>query len=251
MPKLMDVENLENHKVGHFGFTAVSMDDLEAAGYTLATIVCDRSGSTSGFQQDMEKALKASVEALQESKTFDPETVMLRVLTIDNDVEEQHGYIPLLDIDTDRYDGILSARGMTALFDGCVDAAQAASNYGLQLRRDHYNANGIMIVITDGANNAGKFSSPVDVDEVKKAFQETQRSESLESFTSILIAVNALSYSTVLRDFHADAGFTVPVVDLKDASPETIAKIGDFIVSSVSSTSTALGTGGPSQTIKF
>ena len=250
MPKLENIE-LETHRIGHFGFTAVKMDDLEAAGYTLATIVCDRSGSTSGFQNEMEQALKSSVEALQKGKTFDPETVMLRVLTIDNEVQEQHGYIPLLDIDPNRYDGILSPRGMTALFDGCIDAAQAAAQYGLQLRKDRFNANGIMIVITDGANNAGKFSEMRDVAEVQKAFGETKQSESLESFTSILIAVNIGSYSKVLNDFHKAAGFTVPIIDLKDASPETIAKIGDFIVSSVSSTSTALGTGGPSQSIKF
>jgi len=252
MPKYGE-DSLNTHQVGHFGFTATNLDDLEAAGYTLATIVADRSGSTSGFQQPMEAALKASVQALRSSKTIDPETIMLRVLTIDSDCDEQHGFIPLANIDLDRYDGMLAARGMTALFDGCINAAEAASEYGKQLIHDRFRANGILIVITDGANNAGRFSSDHQVGEVSKAIKATQLKEHLESFTTILVAVNleTAGYEQALQKFHTDAGFTVPMISLKDANPATIAKIGKFIVDSVSSTSQSLGTGGPSQSIKF
>lgn len=249
MPKF--TEDLEQHKVGHFGFSAVSIDDLESSGYTLATIVCDRSGSTSGFQDAMEAALKSSVEALR--KHPNSESIMVRVLTIDSECEEQHGFIPLPDVDTDRYDGMLAARGMTCLFDGCVNGAQAASQYGRQLLQDRYNANGILIVITDGMNNAGKFAAESDVSHVKKAFDDTKLTECLESFTTVLIAVNVenIGVGAGLRKFHADAGFTADMIELKDASPATIAKIGEFITDSVSSTSTSLGTGAASQSIKF
>lgn len=251
MPKYGDDISLEQHKVGHFGFTAVSLDDLEASGYTLATIVCDRSGSTSGFQQPMEAALKASVEALRRHPNS--ESIMLRVVTIDSDCEEQHGFIPLPDIDLNRYDGMLSPRGMTALFDGCVNAAEAACGYGAQLLRDRFNANGILIVITDGANNAGRFPDPSDVIHVRKSFDQATQRESLESFVTILIAVNtnAADFAAALRSFHDQAGFSIPMIELADATPATIAKIGKFVTDSISSTSTALGTGGPSQSISF
>lgn len=256
MPKFSndDTAQLEQHQVGHFGFTAVSLDDLEASGYTLATICCDRSSSTRGFQQPMEAALKASVEALK--KHPNSEQMMLRVLTFSTECEEEHGLIPLADIDTSRYDGILSPVGMTALFDACVNGAQAASEYGKQLLQDRFNANGIQIVITDGMNNSGKFCdsswpSNRDIGKVTKAFQDTQVKESLESFATILIGVNLQDgdIKQILEEFHRQAGFSTDMIALDDANPNTIAKIGDFISSSVSSTSSALGTGGPSQNL--
>lgn len=251
MPKFGEDMTLDQHQVGHFGFTAVSLDDLESSGYTLATIVCDRSGSTQGFQKSMEEALKASVEALRRHPNS--ESIMLRVLTIDSACEEQHGFIPLADIDVSRYDNMLAPRGMTALFDGCVNAAEAAASYGKQLLKDRFNANGILISITDGDNNAGKFASDSDVIHVRKSFDDALLRESLESFTTILIAVNMqnAAFAQKLRRFHDQAGFTIPMIELSDASPATIAKIGKFITDSVSSTSTALGTGGASQTIRF
>ena len=251
MPKFGEDASLDKHAVGHFGFTAVSMDDLESSGYTLASLVVDRSGSTQGFEQPMEAAVVASIEALRKMPTAD--SIMLRVLTIDNDCEEQHGFIPLADIDVARYVGAFSPRGMTSLFDGVINAAEAAACYGTQLLKDRFNANGILIVITDGCNNAGRFCSDSDLPAVRDALTSTQRKECLESFTTVLIGVNLQSreVEAVLRKFHAEAGFSVPMIALKDADPKTIAKIGKFVTDSVSSTSQALGTGGPSQVPTF
>lgn len=258
MPRFIDDDRaeLQQHKVGHFGFTATNIDDLEASGYTLATIACDRSGSTRGFQKPMEDALKASVEALK--KHPNSEGMMLRVLAFDSTCEEVHGFIPLADIDTTRYDGSLTPRGMTALFDACINGAQAAAEYGKQLLRDRFNANGILICITDGMNNAGKFRAETfpnnhDVPEVAKAFRQAMEKESLESFATILIGVNMQngSVKAILEAFHKEAGFSTGMIALDDANPDTIAKIGAFISTSVSSTSTALGTGGPSQSLKW
>lgn len=258
MPKFVDDDTiqLDHHNVGHFGFTAVSLDDLEASGYTLATIACDRSGSTAGFQKPMEDALKASVEALK--KHPNSEQMMLRVLAFSTDCEEVHGFIPLADIDASRYDGILAPQSMTALFDACINGAEASAVYGKQLLKDRFNANGILIVITDGLNNSGRFcdgrfpNNP-DAKLVAKAFKDTQEKECLESFATILIGVNLKSgdAKVALESFHAEAGFSTPMIALDDASPDTIAKIGAFISSSVSSTSSSLGTGGPSQNLQW
>lgn len=251
MPKFGEDISLEQHRVGAFGFTAVSMDDLESSGYTLATIACDRSGSTSGFQKPMEDALKASVEALRKMPTA--ESIMLRVLTFDTECEEVHGFIPLADIDTARYDGALAPRGMTALFDACVNAAEAAAHYGQQLLRDRFNANGILIVITDGLNNSGRFDNDNSLPAVRAAFENTKAKECLESFTTVLIGVNFTNHyaEQALKAFHNKAGFSTDMIALNDADPKTIAKIGKFVTESVSSTSQALGTGGASTSIKF
>jgi len=256
MPKFTDDDRvqLQSHTAGHFGFTAVSLDDLEASGYTLATIACDRSGSTRGFQQPMEAALKAAIESLKPIG----EEVMVRVLAFDTECEEIHGFIPLADIDPARYDGILDPRGMTALFDACINGAEAAADYGRQLLADKFKANGILIVITDGMNNSGTFSDEAfpnnrDVHHVAEAFAKPQQKECLESFQTILIAVNMQEayVRSILESFHKEAGFTADMIALDNADPDTIAKIGEFIKASVSSTSQALGTNAPSQSLRW
>jgi uncharacterized protein YegL len=256
MPKFTDSDTpqLQSHTAGHFGFTAVNLDDLEASGYTLATIACDRSGSTRGFQQPMEAALKAAIESLKPIG----EEVMVRVLAFDSTCEEIHGFVPLADIDPSRYDGILNPRGMTALFDACINGAEAAAEYGRQLLADHFKANGILIVITDGMNNSGKFPAETfpnnrDVPRVAEAFSLPQHKECLESFQTILIAVNVQDSGVkpILESFHKEAGFSTDLIALNDASPETISKIGKFISASVSSTSQALGSNAPSQNLTW
>lgn len=250
MPKFAEDATLEDHQIGHFGFSAVSLDELESTGYTLATLVCDRSGSTGGFQHEMEAAIKASVNALKKHPQAD--SIMLRLIAFGSTVEEVHGFILLSDIDDlSKYDGVLAPEGMTALFDACVNAAEASANYGKQLMQDRFNANGIMICITDGMNNIGKFSQDADVVHVKKAFDQTRLSESLESFVTILIAVNSSYAGGELKTFHAGAGFTQDMIELADASEATIAKIGQFVSESISSTSQSLGSGGPSTSLSF
>lgn len=256
MPKFTDNDTaqLQSHTAGHFGFTAVSLDDLEASRYTLATIACDRSGSTRGFQGPMEAALKAAIESLKPIG----EEVMVRVLAFDTNCDEVHGFIPLADIDPSRYDGILDPRGMTALFDACISGAEAAAEYGRQLLADRFKANGILIVITDGMNNSGKFRDERfpnnrDVPNVAEAFSKPQQKECLESFQTILIAVNMQDggVKQVLEAFHKEAGFSTDLIALNDASPATISKIGKFISASVSSTSKALGSNAPSQNLTW
>lgn len=269
MPKFTDSDDspqIQNHAVGHFGYSAVSLDSLESSKYTLAQIVADRSGSTDGFQDMMEAALKEAVESLKPIG----EEVLLRVLVIDNDCHEIHGFVPLADIDTSRYDGCLKAQGATAFYDGLISAGQAARDLGAQLIKDRFLANGIIIAITDGVNNAGRFNRPVqDIGQVKKAFTErignADSKHDLESLTTVLIGVNVEgsdprylwpfeqdgkqvgSFLQALQFVHDEGGFSADLIPMKDAKRETITKIGRFISASISTTSQSVGKGNPSQ----
>jgi hypothetical protein len=245
---LLDTDGLQQH-VGTFGFSAKKIDELEEEGYTLVVIVYDRSGSTAGFAPNMEAMLMSVVGNLQKNRgAYNPATVMLRLVTVSSDVEEVHGFIPILDIDVNRYRGALKADGMTALFDGCIDAAESVSAYGAELQRDRFKANAVIVVITDGANNAGRYHQDSDVDNVRRAFEAGTRKEALESLTTILLAVNMkdVGYRNILERFHSDAGFSVPMKALEDADAD---KISQVLYASVSTTSTALGTGAPSQLV--
>jgi len=263
MPKFADDTDLSQYKVGNFGFTAVNPGELGASGYTLADIVADRSGSTDGYTAEATAAIKGAIEALKKHPRAD--NMLLRVTTFDNNLREVHGYKPLADIDSSIYDGCLTPGGSTALNDGVISAAEAAAHYGETLTKQDFDVNGIVIVITDGWNNAGKYSSSwfggrYSPDEatfhkeqaiVAAALKMPQKSEALESYISILIGVNCKEALTELTQFHQAVGFTHPLIPLEDAKPNTIAKIGKFVSESVSSQSQALGSGGPSQSITF
>lgn len=236
---------LEKHKAGHFGFSATKLQDLGAPDYTLVTIVADRSGSTAKFQTEMESVLKEIVKACQHSPRAD--NLMLRLVTFDNYHKEVHGFKLLNQIDLNSYNDVLAPGGMTALFDATVDAVEAVSNYGKSLMENEYPTNGITFVITDGLDNQSKFTPK----QVHDAMAKTISGETLESHISILIAVETDPSATqALDNFNKEAGFT-QFVHLNDASKKNLAKLANFVSKSISSQSSAIGTGGPSQTITF
>jgi hypothetical protein len=245
-----DTASLQKHRTGHFGFSAVKLDDLGSAQYTLVTIVADRSGSTAGYQTRMENVLKEVLKACARSDFKD--SLMLRLVTFEESHHEEHGFMLLSQCDPASYDGVLPAGGMTALYDATVDAVEATANYGNTLTSNDYTCNGIVIVITDGMNNRGKMTA----NQVKNAFEQCVKSENLESLLSILVGVcdkQMPDYTTVsqyLQEFQNTAGFT-QYVELADANEKTLAKLAAFISKSISSTSQALGSGGPSQTVAF
>ena len=231
------------HKAGHFGFSAAKIDDLGATEYTLVTIVADRSGSTSGFQAEMEACLKEIIKACQHSPRAD--NLLVRFVTFETGHIEEHGFRLLQDCNLDDYDKTLAPLGTTALYDATIDAVEATTNYGETLMEQDFLVNAIVVVMTDGWENASKFD---DVAYVKKAFAETLKEEKLESLVSILVGVNAASAGSKLKNYSDDAGFT-QYVELKDASKSTLAKLAQFVSSSISSQSQALGSGAASTPI--
>jgi len=248
MPKITSSTTLEqvDHTAGKFGFSAAKVGEgLGAGEYTLVTIAADRSGSTSGFQQDMEACLQEIVKGCLKSPRA--ENLMLRLVTFDSTRKEEHGFRLLQDCNLSDYDGVLRPGGMTALYDATIDAVEATGNYGQQLMAADYMANGLVVVITDGCQNPAK---PGDLPYVRQAFEEAVKGEKLESNVSILVAVNPEDafVAQELKIFNDEAGFT-EFVKLKDAKANTLAKLAQFISDYTSSQSQALGSGAASAPI--
>jgi len=243
MPRLGS-ENLQQHNAGHFGFTATRIEDLGAQDFTLVTIVADRSGSTSPFYKEMESVLKEVVGACLKSPRAD--NLMIRLLTFDDNTTEVHGFKLLTSINADDYNGALVPGGATSLYDAAVDGIEATNKYGRELLENDFGVNGIVIVITDGCDNR----STCGVHQVKQALEAAVTGENLESLVSILIAVNSAGVGDVLKNFHADAGFT-QYVELANADKNTLAKLAQFVSKSISSQSQHLGSGGPSASLTF
>lgn len=258
-------DDLENFNIpnSHYGFSAAKIDNLQAPEYTLATVVFDESGSTSGFAKEMEKATQEIVKSCRHSPRAD--NLMLRTVVFGTKMSEYHGFKLLESCNVADYDSFYGKSGngaTTALFDSAHNAIKASNAYAKQLSANDFLCNGIVFVITDGDDNASLLTAV----QVGEAFQEAVKGEAMESCVAILIGVNVNdpSLHTYLTNFAKTAGFTpiktkdatgkeveVPYLSLGDASEKTLAKLAKFVSQSISSQSQALGTKGPSQSLVF
>lgn len=247
MPVLNDTSlNQIDLPNSHYGYSATRIEDLGATEYTIATVVCDVSGSTSLFTFDMESAISKIVQACKYSPRAD--NLLLRLVEFDDSLDEIHGFKLLENCNLADYGAILRSGGSTALFDATENAISSTINYGQQLAAGDFSANAILFVITDGMDNASKLSAK----KVKEALKKAVTSEALESIVSILIGVNVQDpeVSRYLHQFHQEAGFT-QYVELDQAGAKTLARLAEFVSQSISAQSQALGTGGPSQSLVF
>jgi uncharacterized protein YegL len=247
MPKFDDV--LESRKVPgtHFGYTGTRLADLTGATeYTLCTVVLDESGSTEWFRTDMEKCIKEIVKACRYSQRAD--NLMLRLVAFGTNYREVHGFKLLQSCNPDDYDGCYGSGGSTALYDATCDAVEATKDYAKSLVDSDYLCNACVFVLTDGADNASKFSAK----QVKEALAKCVQSEALESLVSVLVGVDVTDTTIAgfLQNFNKEAGFT-QYVELKDASEKTLAKLAAFVSKSISSQSQALGSGSGSASLTF
>lgn len=246
MPRFTDSTALNSQTIGgtNYGFSATRIEDLGATEYTLGLVVIDVSGSTISDRPDMERALQEIVKACRHNPRAD--NMMLRVVLFDHTVAEFHGFKPLPACnDADYAAGCLGlSGGSTALYDAAYNAIKSATQYGRELTAKDFDVNAVVFVITDGENNAGAATRKM----VKEALEEGVKGECLESLNSILIGIGGdQNYFQALQ---TECGFT-QFVALPGADAKTLARLGAFISKSISSTSQALGTGGPSQSLTF
>lgn len=246
MPRFTDSTALNSQTIGgtNYGFSATRIEDLGATEYTLGLVVVDVSGSTVSDRPGMEKALQEIVKACRQNPRAD--NMMLRVVLFDHTVTEFHGFKPLPACnDADYANGCLGRTGgSTALYDAAYNAVKSATQYGKDLTAKDFDVNAVVFVITDGENNAGAATRKM----VKEALEEGVKGECLESLNSILIGIGG--DQNYFKALQTECGFT-QFIGLAGADAKTLAKLGDFISKSISSTSQALGTGGPSQSLAF
>lgn len=252
MKQLSESLDQFNLPVSTYGYSAISLDDerIGATEYTLVTIVVDVSGSVTDYKTEMEEAIKEIVASCNKSPRKD--NLMIRIVTFDDNMSELHGFKLLTDCDANDYTNCLKIGGCTALFDASNNAIAATNDYAKKLGDNEFDANAIVVIITDGVDNASNEASKLDV---KKTLQASVKEESLESMLSILVGVGTGSggwgnVQQYLDDFKDEAGIT-QYIAIDEANASTLAKLAKFISQSISATSQALGTGGPSQALQF
>ena len=249
MPDLMGKSDSEVYKtVNGFEFSAVEIDELEASEYTLANILVDETGSVGGFQHELEKCIKTTVDACKKSPRS--ENLLMRVgkfgSHIKGSVEEIHGFNLLSNLDSKDYSDTIHPNGMTPLRDATLDSIETLEAQAKILVDQEYLCNGIFFIITDGGENASSTKSSYK--KIKTAFDRIRKEEKLESIKSILIGVDDANCKDELEDFQKECGID-DFISMGDVSPGKLAKLAQWVSQSVSSTSQALGSGGPSQPV--
>lgn len=254
MPRLMAQNKTQSINVpgaGNFQFSAVRIEDLGAAQYTLVTIVCDISGSVVSFADNLLKCIKTVFSACTNPKNPMSENLLLRLVTFNQTITEIHGFLNTSDIDVNEYDP-LYPDGFTALFDATYDAVGATLEFSKQLTQQGFDCNGAIYIITDGMNNRGIMTPGAIAEKIKDAL----RKEEIESLITILVGLQDPSDSWSqdveqhLEDFKRDADLT-EFINVGDATPQTLAKLASWVSASVSNQSQSLGTGAPSQSLQF
>ncbi len=228
--------------VSNFGFTAQRPDTLGASEYTIVNIAIDVSGSVSGFSADLEKAYKDIIGSCRKNPRA--ENLLVRGGTFNQDLSELHGFQGLDTIDESKT--TFSPHGGTALFDAALEGVETLGTYGKQLNDMDYLVNGVLFIVTDGDDQGSRVGNP---SKIKAAIEKIRRSETLESIKVILIGVGQeSSVQHYLDTLHKDAGLD-QFVWIGKTDAKALAKLADFVSKSISSSSQALGTGGPSQNL--
>jgi hypothetical protein len=175
------------------------------------------------------------------------DNLMYRHCHFGTDFREVHGYLPLLAISEDQYDGCYSPGGQTHLYDNTDRVIVETTHYAEQQTAQKYLCNGFIYMLTDGCD----YGSTLKQTDVRTSLAKAIASEALESLITILIGVNDDDQiQKDLQAYAANAGFT-QYIPLKDASAATLAKLAKFISKSVVAQSQAVGSGGPSRSLIF
>lgn len=230
-----------------FGFSGQIIEALEASEYTLVTLALDETGSIQGYEPQIEDMLRVAVGACNSSPYS--QNLLIRVLRFGTQyqggIDEIHGFKVLSEIDIAAYPKLRGGGG-TPLYDAVYSGVGAMNVYAQSLVDLDFAVNGITFVITDGENTHSIATPKMVKDELKKSVT----GEIMESHLSILIGIGTGSGSATgaLQTFQTETGMD-QFIWAGEATKGKLAKLAEFVSQSISSTSQALGTGGPSQKI--
>lgn len=245
MPVFNNMQSIKLPGGGNFSFSAVRPDTLGATEYTLVTIVVDVTSSVADFSKELLDTVKSVINACQRNPRAD--NLMVRLLLFNDSRQEVHGFVPLSQIDANAYKP-LKCYGATALYDAAYDAVAATNAYAKDLFAQDFDVNAAIYIITDGMDNCSGVSPAAVADQVRKAIKQ----EYLESLITVLVGVDTRDAGVAahLQLFQNEAKLT-QYVDVADAAPDNLAKLGNFVSKSISMQSQSLGTGSASQSLAF
>ncbi|MFW9871801.1 MAG: hypothetical protein ACFFG0_01780 [Candidatus Thorarchaeota archaeon] len=252
MPRLMptsDTQIIDIPGPGNFKFSAIRPENLGATEYTLVTMVIDVTGSVRDFADELLDCVKSIVGACKKNQRS--ENLMLRFITFNETLEEIHGFLPLADIDPNNYDEFFPD-GMTALYDASYSGIGATLTYAKNLIDQDFDVNGCIYIVTDGADNKSKITPK----HIADMMEEASRNEQIHSLITVLVGLNdpKSPWTKEVKmelDKFKNEGKLTQFVDAGDATPDKLARLGNFVSESISSQSQALANKTQSQPLTF
>ena len=147
------------------------LDQLTSNDVTLAMNIIDMSGSMAAYANDLIRAYNQDyLAAMRHSPAADD--ILVSTILFHDETQMLHGYLPLPDaqpLDNQIY----VPDNSTALYDAVAAGMTNMILYAQQLRQSGVSVRGVIIVYTDGADNASRQSAQ----EVRRAAQDVLRQE--------------------------------------------------------------------------
>lgn len=221
---------------GQFKFTTVALDTLETDMVTQVLIVVDVSDSVKPFVRDLEDCIDKIIEGCKLCPNHDQ--LHVRVLAFSDDVMEITGFLPIASHTT--FKNRLKTYNMTALVKATLDGLSSIQGYAQALKKADYVSSAVMVIITDGADNNSRPHTVGEIRDLVVKMLEIERS--VDHLQTILVAVNAAQCVSYLKEFRDQAKLD-EFIDLGDVTPRKLAKLAEFVSTSVSSSSKALNAG--------
>lgn len=118
----------------------------------LLSLVVDRSGSTSKYEADFNRALREFIE--EEAKSHIGPELFFQIVSFGSEVTIDSGFQPVVGFDVNKIN-VKNSGDMTAGYDAVRIALESMTNYGLQLERSGCDVRYNLCVVTDGEFNEG------------------------------------------------------------------------------------------------
>ena len=138
------------------GAQGVGINDLAGDEVTLYVPVVDATGSMQRFRPTVIASYNEQLDALLASNAAD--SILMSTFLFNNHSTLLHSYLPLdraIRLDMGNYDPDLN----TALYDATLDAITSAVAYAQSLRDSGIRVKVVVVVISDGEDNASRHTS--------------------------------------------------------------------------------------------
>lgn len=148
------IQNLDG--AAGLGCVGANVDNLNTDDVTLLSVILDESGSMSAVQSDVIDAFNQMTRALFDSKSRD--SILVSAWAFSDRAKLLFNYTPIDQV-PDLTFAQYSPHGNTALFDATIDGFTGIVGYGQNLGMSGIRSRRIVVVLSDGADNASKRSS--------------------------------------------------------------------------------------------
>lgn len=166
-----------------------NVDNIDVDDVILSVFCFDRSGSISTYVNEMNSAMKETIDKWKNS--HHAEKIMYSQIEFDSNVEVIHGFQPIENVDFVD----VKPRGLTALVDAVKLSIENAKSYYDSVLASGAEAKVMVFVFTDGEDNSSN-SSPSDIKQMIQDINSDE--ENFGNFDFILYGMGNPNYFETL-----------------------------------------------------